>query len=261
MTNTLGAPLTGVDYWQRVWDRIGDEPEDVVPDRTFDRVLSAYLPTSADLDAVEIGCYPGTYLLQLGSRYGYRMSGIDFIPGISKMRQPLERNGVRVDELIEADFLQYKPTRTYDVVTSFGFIEHFKDLELLLTKHAALVKPGGLLAIAVPHFHGIHYWLRRNLEPDLLETHNLDAMVPSTYRHWLERNGFSILYCDYFMTFDFWLSSSAPILDQRFAPKHRAVVWSVKLAKYALRRLNLEHIPNRWFSPYVVVVARKHAAS
>lgn len=257
MTSKQGAPLTGVDYWQAVWGRIGQSSDEITPDSTFDRLLKRFLPVSSNWEAMEIGCYPGTYLLQLGSQFGYRMSGIDFVPEVSKLREPLEAKGVRVGQLIQADFLQYESKHSYDVVASFGFVEHFENLELLLTKHAALVKPGGLLIVEVPHFRGLHYWLRRGLEPELLTTHNLRAMVPSFYRDWLDRNGFSTLYCNYFMTFDFWLSSSAPLLTTRIAPKHRAVVWASRLAKIALRRLHLEHVPNPWFSPYIVVVARK----
>jgi len=254
---THGAPLTDVRHWEAFWSR--EAPADVIPDKTFDPVLWRLLPRG-HLDAVEIGCFPGTYMAYLGQRFGYRVSGIDFLPDLERIRAPLERAGVEVDTLFGADFLSFESDRRWDVVASFGFIEHFEDVEGVLDAHLRLLRPGGHLVIQVPHFGGLHRLLRRALEPELLASHNLEAMRPRSYARWLEDRGLEILYCDYFRTFDFWLSSSAPILEERFAPRHRAIMWATVAARALLRSTRLEHVPNRWLSPFVLVVARAPGA-
>ncbi len=255
MTNDSGegAPLTDAAHWAATWDRI--EHRQIVPDATFDRVLGPVLPRDDRLCAIEIGCYPGGYMAYLSTRFGYRVSGLDFMRGLERLRQPLEAASARVEDLIEADFLTWAPTRTWDVVSSFGFVEHFEDLGLVLDKHLALLAPRGYLVIEVPHFRGGQYLLRRVFQPRLLDSHNLEAMRPRWYRGFFERAGLEVLHCDYFRTFEFWISPSGPM--RRSALVNRAVNLGSRLLRRGLVAAGLDDVPNRWFSPYVVVVARK----
>jgi SAM-dependent methyltransferase len=256
-TERTDKPLTDVGFWQSVWEReVGKGVPVVQEDAHFDRVLSRHLP-KGNLDAIEIGFYPGSYMVYLSRRFGYRVSGLDFMPDVERMRKPLEAAGARVGELLQADFMKLETDKTFDVVASFGFVEHFENLDAVMSRHAKLVRPGGYLVVQVPHFKGIHYWLRKTFEPDLLAAHNLGAMSPRWYRAWYESHGFEPLYCDYFRTFDFWFSSSAHVLEERFAPRHRLVAWTTRLARIGLRTLHLEHVPNRWFSPFVVTIAKR----
>jgi hypothetical protein len=61
-------------------------------------------------------------------------------------------------------------------VYSLGFIEHFADLDAVIGRHLALLRPGGLLLVGAPSFLGINRWLLRRLDPDKLKTHNLRNM-------------------------------------------------------------------------------------
>lgn len=252
---TAGAPLTDVSHWASTWDRISHSS--LAPDGTFDPVLSKVLPVDASLSALEIGCYPGNYMVYLSRRFGYRVSGLDFMTDVTRMRPLLEQAGARVDDLIEADFLKYSTDKRWDVVSSFGFVEHFEDLEFVLDQHLALVAPGGYLVVEVPHFRSGQYLLRRAFQPRLLDSHNLEAMRPEWYRQYLYSRGLDVAFCDYFRTFEFWISPSGPV--RPFPLLNRVVNVGSRWLKKGLEAAQLGDVPNSYFSPYVVVVARKPA--
>src|ERR1051326_5710080 len=124
---------------QPYWDALHEsrqtvfEPEEVL----FRELFTRYLPRGGE--CFEVGCYPGNFLIWLAQNLGYTVSGIDATPFIrDQMPRRLAQHGVRVGELLHGDFLAFEPTRTYDVVCSFGFIEHFEDTENLIRRHARL---------------------------------------------------------------------------------------------------------------------------
>lgn len=252
-TNPAGAPLTDVAHWASTWNQIAHATLEA--DATFDPVLSKVLPVGERLRALEIGCYPGNYMVYLSRRFGYRVSGLDFMTEVARLRPMLDAAGAKVDELIEADFLTFKTTSRWDVVSSFGFVEHFQDLDFVLDQHLALVAPGGYLVVEVPHFRGGQLLLRKAFQPALLDSHNLEAMRPEWYRQYLYSRGLEVVFCDYFRTFEFWISPSGPV--RPFPLLNRVVNVGSRLLKKGLEASKLDHVPNRFFSPYVVVVARK----
>src|SRR5262245_46611715 len=109
-------------YWDSLYEsrQTVYEPEEVL----FREVFARYLPRGGE--CFEIGCYPGNFLIWLAQEFGYTVSGIDATPSVKdRMPQRLALHGIKTGEFQQADFLTFTPTRTYDVVCSFGFIEHF----------------------------------------------------------------------------------------------------------------------------------------
>ena len=47
----------------------------------------------------------------------------------------------------------------FHIVYSLGFIEHFKELNIVVKKHTELLKPGGILLLGVPNLGGIYSFL------------------------------------------------------------------------------------------------------
>lgn len=254
-SSKTGAPLTDVAHWASTWQQIGHDT--LAPDATFDPILSKVLPVNDSLRALEIGCYPGNYMVYLSRRFGYRVSGLDFMTEVSRLRPLLEHAGARVEDLIEADFLTFASPKQWDVVSSFGFVEHFEDLSFVLDQHLKLVAPGGYLVVEVPHFRAGQFLLRKAFQPALLDSHNLEAMKPEWYRQFLYSRGLEVSFCDYFRTFEFWISPSGP--QRAFPLLNRVVNVGSRLVKKGLELTKLDQVPNRYFSPYIVVVARKPA--
>lgn len=56
----------------------------------------------------------------------------------------MKKNHIDKYKFIKADIIDYKPDKKYRSVASFGFIEHFDDTDLILSKHDQLMQPGDI---------------------------------------------------------------------------------------------------------------------
>src|SRR5947208_345372 len=194
--------ITPQSLWDAYYARHKDDPYDEtrVPYKDlFDR---HFRPGGSCL---EIGFLPGDILTYLSRRFHFVASGIDLTPfRESEVRARMMRNGATVGRLVNEDFLSLSPEGLYDVVCSFGFIEHFSDPEPVIKKHVEFLRPGGTLVISSPNFavaqYFMHYWLDR----ENLQNHNVKAMDLDLWRRVLETNGMQILFSEYYGTFGFW---------------------------------------------------------
>jgi SAM-dependent methyltransferase len=176
---TGAGNLTDTAFWENYWGRFS-LPDAIDESRSFDRGLARGLRKllgDSKGEALEIGCAPGRWLAFLSREFGLGVSGIEYTAdGAAATRRNLELLGVKNADIREADFLTTPPSPKYDVVVSFGFVEHFTDVEAVISRHAAWARPGGLLVVGVPNFRGIHGWLQKGLDPVVLAHHNLTIM-------------------------------------------------------------------------------------
>ena len=78
--------------------------------------------------------------------------------------------------LFHEDFLQWSTSERFDLVYSFGFIEHFNDWPGMIRRHAELVAEGGYLFLTTPYFRKLQYALHWLLDTPNLRQHNVHAM-------------------------------------------------------------------------------------
>src|SRR5438045_328903 len=136
---------TGKEFWsERSYYNIPAPQPQIRHQFLFDR----YLPRNHNGSALEIGACPGSNLLALALSHGYRPVALDYLPAVRSLPSSFRKHGVEV-EIIEADFLSLPEDRKFDVVMSFGFIEHFNDAEAVLKKHWALVADNGFLVLGL----------------------------------------------------------------------------------------------------------------
>ena len=126
---------------------------------------------------IEIGCAPGKMLAWVAGVLKARVTGLDYSePGIAKCRELFDALGLNVDLHLQDIFKHQLPPATFDVVTSFGIIEHFDDPRPVVQKHLDLLKPGGVALITVPNYSGVYGSLQRWCDAPNLELHNLEIM-------------------------------------------------------------------------------------
>jgi len=242
-----GSSLPDKAFWDAYWQR---GPHGQVQPDMFDRMLGPVLPRGGSISYFEIGCAPGAMLVHFARTYGYRVSGIDY-SSMSLVRDALEQSGVHAQALIEADFTAYESDERYDVVGSFGFVEHFTDVEAIVRRQASFVRPGGYLVIEVPNLRYANYLLYRILDPALLAIHNLAAMDVGTLRRAVGP-GFDFVLARPVYTCAAYFNGANPAVARH--PWRRA---AVRATRWILGRLHLEDVPSRLFSPYLLVVARR----
>ena len=154
---------------------------------------------------LEIGCFPGTYLAVFGE-LGYELHGIDLTPRVEdELPNWLRSRGYRVGEFRRSDFLSCNVGQKYEIVCSFGFIEHFADWPDVLIKQASLVRKGGYLVVSTPNFSGfIQRLLHFTLDRENYDRHNVYSMNPVSWKKIIRCMDFDILYSGYFGSFGFW---------------------------------------------------------
>jgi SAM-dependent methyltransferase len=154
---------------------------------------------------LEIGCYPGRYLTVFGD-LGYTLNGIDYAGDVESMKQWLTDCGYKVNQIIKEDLFCYQFEEKYDVVTSYGFIEHFENWEHVLQLHLNAVADDGYLVLDVPNFVGkFQNFIHRNFNKTSYATHVLKAMYVKDWIPVVENSGFEVLYSGYFGGFAFWI--------------------------------------------------------
>jgi 2-polyprenyl-3-methyl-5-hydroxy-6-metoxy-1,4-benzoquinol methylase len=242
--------LAEKEYWEKSYSTLklskisGNDP--------IAQWIEKYMPGEKGT-CFEIGCYPGRYLPLFGD-HGFELNGLDLYRGTEKeLPQWLRRQGYRTGTFITGDFSDYHSTEAYDVVCSFGFIEHFIDFQSAIVKHVELVKPNGYLMVTTPNFRGtwqhrLHNWFDR----ENLHRHNILSMNPDLWRAILLKENFEIIYHGYFGEFDFWVDRQKRNWIQKKAIK------MIQHAKPLLRKIlpaNRER-----FAPYCGLVAKRKSS-
>jgi len=163
--------LTDKDYWAEHWRNESEEnwagyDSKFSPD--WDKLMESTLEKFKGKKLLEVGCYPGRYMMYFHKKYKMEVEGLDFVEDISDNKN---------FKIYKEDFLKWSTSNNYDIVCSFGFIEHFYDLENIIKKHLELTNPKGLSLITVPNFHhGIKYFFKRRNDRELFVSHYREAM-------------------------------------------------------------------------------------
>ena len=176
-------------------------------------IFKNHMPEKAgSVRFLEVGSAPGLNLVYINKAYGYDTYGIDYSEvGVELNRQTFAANNINPENVIHADFFadsfQEQYRESFDVVYSYGFIEHFTDTKSVLDKHLALLKPGGRLIVSVPNLRGFNRVLMTIFNKENLDIHNLDLMRKQRFQQAFTRPDLSPLLCDYYGTFSIYLSS------------------------------------------------------
>ena len=198
---------------------------------------------------LEIGCHPGRYLTVFGD-LGYTINGIDFASDLNLMGVLLKDQGYSVGDLIKDDFLNHVFLSKYDVVASFGFIEHFVDWQEIIVRHLNLVTPGGFAVLQVPNFIGtFQRHIHSKYDAANMTRHVLDAMYINDWLPLLEQESFEVIFSGYFGGFSFWID------DVENLNYFQRIVYNAYLKiKAPLARVCPNSVA---YSPLAGIVARK----
>jgi len=238
--------LTEKIFWDKTWKHtdLSDKAQDI----PFHDLFLKLLPI--DRSYLEIGCTPGDAMVYFNRTFNYHVSGIDY-SHLDLTEERLKSQGVKEFKLYNMDFTTKCPDEIFGVVASFGFIEHFEDVEFILTRHVNMLEDSGYLIVCVPNLRWIQYFLHSIFDRKVFKGHNMKIMKPRVLKEIAIKLGTSeILYCDYYKTFDFWIDSPENSLSKKIACKCSSMV------KKSLQVFSIDSIPNRFFSPFIVLVAR-----
>ena len=152
--------------------------------------------------AFEIGCFPGRFLCILGD-LGYTLNGVDATPAIHNFEKSLNYLGYKTNKFENKNYEEAEKVK-YDVVASFGFIEHFTNWDEVIKDHVAFLAKDGYLIITTPNFKGLFQYLYHRLVDNAnLNRHVVSSMSPKKWKKILENCGLNVISCGY-IGHDFW---------------------------------------------------------
>jgi 2-polyprenyl-3-methyl-5-hydroxy-6-metoxy-1,4-benzoquinol methylase len=214
----------------------------------FSDLFEQFLPKSDKLTCIEIGALPGNYLAFFHNSFGYRVTGIDFSDNQDVFYKTMKINGIDDYTYIKDDFQTHKFSETYDIVTGFGFIEHFENVSTVIDKMATLVSPGGYLIMSVPNFRFLQHIYHYYFDKENLDIHNLKAMRLGFLKRTARTSGLKKIVAKYYGNLSVWKQDTS--LDQ----DRQRLVNSIH--RWVQR--NGHKLPNsRFYSPYIILIYRK----
>ena len=170
----MKSKLTNTSYWEAHWGEEKvlewDSGEKVFLPDWHKKFSEQHSDAINGKECFEVGCFPGRYMRYFAREYQMNVDGIDLMPYKSNLvSEPLN--------VSVADFIEYEGQKQYDIVCSFGFLEHFGDLHKVISKHLSMTRKEGITWITMPNYvEGWRFFLKRLFDRKLFESHNEQAM-------------------------------------------------------------------------------------
>jgi len=224
----------------------------------WDSVLLPALRSHGARSALEIGSAPGQNLIELAKGLGITPFGIEYTEAGARLnRQLFLRNGISPNNVRCEDF--FSPALdalmgSFDIVLSFGFVEHFDDPLMVIKRQIDLCRTGGYAVIVIPNLQGLYYWWNKFFNSRVIETHNIAMMRDNVFFKMCESIGnLQVVFRVFVGAFDYgllthrgqFMARVGITLLRRVAPATQA------LDRHVLAKLGLGH------QPYIVVVGKK----
>jgi len=251
--------LTEVAFWDNYW-RDCPLPSVVSQRDSFDRCLAQGLKQylgPVQGRAFEVGCAPGKWLAYMAKEFGLQPAGIEYSQaGMQATERNFAMLGLQGGSIMTGDFFSIEPRPEFDVVMSFGFIEHFDRPEDVVERHLAWLKPGGKLVLGVPNFNGVYKPLQEALKPEILDKHNLSIMYPRWFEQLAPRFSLTPLHIGYLGSFE----PSLPVADLGVKSAGQLLAKLLLKAGLLLRRLRwLDRVNHPVISSYILAIYVKEA--
>lgn len=249
MKNTYGNS----EFWSEYWEKENRHMNEFM----FSDLIDQYIDWKNIHSYMEIGGAPGSIMSYMAKIHKLEVSTVDFCDEKILVKF-LEAANVPNYHVYNKDFRKFDISahaKKYDVVASWGFVEHF-DLDIsgeLIQRHKEMVADNGYLIIELPNIRKMNWLIYRIFNYNLLKIHNIKTMdLNFIKREVMKGKEFEILYADYYLTSFFGYNSS-----NEFFNKHQVIRKVFLFIQYLSKQLHINNIPNQFFSPYIVLVARR----
>ncbi|HXY53919.1 MAG TPA: class I SAM-dependent methyltransferase [Nitrospirota bacterium] len=209
----MNQDKAGKTYWDRTWENrevlSAVDPRLPGLNNHINRQFHEYFQnafsgmTTKGKKILEIGCARSQWLPYFAKEFGFVVSGIDYSEiGCVKAREILSHAGVS-GEVMNMDF--FNPPahmlHAYDVVVSFGVVEHFKNTFDCINAYTSYLSPGGLMITVIPNLAGLVGLLQKKLNKSIYDKHEpLDMNMLREAHHAAD---LTALTCDYFLSTNF----------------------------------------------------------
>jgi 2-polyprenyl-3-methyl-5-hydroxy-6-metoxy-1,4-benzoquinol methylase len=256
----------GKSYWDCTWKN-ASLPETVNPyrpgpDHYIDRKFHEFFrrvflnKETKNKKLLEIGCARSVWLPYFAKEFGFKVYGIDYSEaGCQQAIQLLSSLGIE-GEIICSDF--FSPPESmideFDVVISFGVLEHFEDTEGCISAFSQFLKQDGIIITNIPNLIGLLGLIQKLVNRNAFNIHV--PLSPPKIFEVHRKNGFELISCDYFLSANFGVLNYEN-LRRNFIYTWvlQSFCWLNRIVWFVERIISIK--PNRWSSPYINCVAMK----
>ncbi len=226
MDNTL----TTKEKWEAVW--AGRKlPIVNKPVHDVQQQLETYLPKCGIRTLIEIGCAPGGWMAYFHKQFRYRVAGLEYAEAAAAATKVNMRLlGIDADIFLQDFFTFDCDSNSYDIVFSAGFIEHFRDVSVVMNRIYSLSQE--YVVTIVPNAFGINGFISKTIRPKVYSEHNpidvltLDALHAAC--------GLRTLFCDYVAGVRFVM----PAQSNDFFNRHKRCARAINMPVCVLNRLS-----------------------
>jgi len=196
---------------------------------------------------IEIGGFPGTMATYFYKQGVGDVTILDYVLNKDVIHKVEAMYSVPKDTVksIEADFFNFNSDKLYDIVFSYGFIEHFEDVKDVIARHVNLVDQNGKLLIVLPNFRGVNGLIQKLFDIENLNCHNLKSMEFNLLKNIMKELEVKNVRVEY---------TRKPMLWLRPNKGSKLTHLFVKFLSYFLK---LFPFKNRYLSPFIVVYGEK----
>jgi cyclopropane fatty-acyl-phospholipid synthase-like methyltransferase len=257
-------------YWSKLWEGL-PIPRAVQPgsggrlspiETAFHQQFVGLLGTGTRSGRLlEIGCARSRWLPYFAKQFGYSVAGLDYSPvGCSQASEILKRERV-VGTIVCADL--FAPPEdffaAFDVVVSFGVVEHFSDTTATIEALTRFLRPGGMLITTVPNLTGLIGWIQKRINKRIYDIHV--PLDPTALANAYAAAGLQLSRCAYFMFTYFGVLNLNELEDGYLRLKSkRILILALELTSILIWKFEalLGSLPaNRLSSPYVICAGQK----
>lgn len=234
--------ITDKEYWDNYWSNY---QYDSIPKKL---VFEKYMPLiSKGNDFIEIGGFPGLFAAAFYLRGIKDITILDFYINKDLIRNFEIKNNLPEGTIkyIESDFFDFKSEKKYDIVFSYGFIEHFENTTDVINRHINLMSENGKLLIIIPNFLGLNGKIQQQFDKQNLDAHNLNAMDINSLKEIMKSFNLNNCSVEYIGKPMVWIEPKPENLKKR--------KW-VKLLSYLVK---LFPIKGKFLSPFVAIYAER----
>jgi 2-polyprenyl-3-methyl-5-hydroxy-6-metoxy-1,4-benzoquinol methylase len=270
----LRGEKTDLSYWESQWREkklstsctinVDNYSLKHFASRKFHRLFSGILNDRKGERLIEIGCGGSLWLPYFASFFDMEITGIDYSPtGCNRAREILKSLNIQ-GAIIETDL--FRPpaeiVEAFDVLVSFGVVEHFLDPSVCICACCKFLRQGGMMITVIPNMTGLVGKIQNRISPVVFNLHVPLEKGDLEEAH--KSSGLRVLFCDYFMFFN--LSVVNMESWKKSHPLAGKLVWEV-LKGFTGAMWAMESVlpfllkPNRYTSPHIVCVAQKGADS
>ncbi len=256
-------PMVSKDHWDQSWQRM-DLPRinDSELLTQYHELFTACLNGRKErADYLEIGCAASAWMPYFHKYQSCNVFGFDYSAGgVELARRNLELQGI-AGQVVIGDLLTQDRIfdRQFDVVASYGFVEHFRRPDEIIKRMSRYLKSNGLFITGIPNLNGIFGDVLRCFRKDLFAIHNPMSLESLIEHH--ESAGLTPCpHSTYIGGLDLKMLAS-PIVRQNWPGLVRAgiattVHHSNRLAYVMTRKLRSKSI-REYLAPDVLVICTK----